>query len=150
MPHGEHMTTFENKTTINASPETVWKTLADVEGISNWAALITSSPVQGAPGLGAIRNCTLADGMEIKETFDTWEDQKAIGYNVAGLPVPLKSTWRIAAVDGGTEVSYHGALDSTDTDMGNAMRDKLSPMSQFLLAALKHNVETGDVLAPPS
>ena len=92
-------TEFETTTTIEASPDKVWETLGDLEGISNWAAIITDSPVTGANGVGAKRECTLFDGVVVKEEILGFDDGETLRYSIGGdLPVRnMVATWTLRA-----------------------------------------------------
>lgn len=143
-------TEYEAETTIEAGPDKVWETLGDLEGISNWAAIVTASPVKGH-GVGATRACTLFDGASIKEDILGYDKGKTLQYAVAGdLPVQnMIATWTLRGDGARTIVKYHGKFDAAP-DMAEPVKAKLAGFAAFLLAALKTNVETGDVLPPPA
>lgn len=145
-------TEFETHATVEASPETVWKTLSDLGGISQWAAIIAESPVVGDAGIGAVRNCTLGDGAKVQEEIIDWEENRLMRYTIGGdLPVTnMVSTWTLTPKGSGTVVSYHGRFEPPSPDMAVLLQGKLAGMAGFLVEALKTNVETGKVLAPPA
>ncbi len=145
-------TEFEANATIEASPETVWTTLSDLAGISQWAAIIAESPVVGKDGLGSVRNCTFPDGTQVQEEFIGWQENRLMRYTITGdLPVTnMVSTWSLEPKGDTTVVTYHGRFDAPSPDMAVPLQQKLGGMAGFLLEALKTNVETGQVLAPPA
>lgn len=136
---------------IDAPRETVWKRLADLGSIQGWAAPIADSECEGEPGLGAVRRCRFADGGEIEETITEWTEGEGLAYEIASEnPVfdGARSAWRVDEAGEGTRVTYEMDVHPPEEATEEA-RTELSQTAEFLVQALKTNVETGEVLQPP-
>lgn len=136
---------------VDAPRETVWKRLADLEGIEDWAAPIAEADCEGEPGPDAVRRCRFADGGEITERITDWADGEGLAYRIASEnPVfdGAESVWRLADEGQGTRVSYEMDVQPPE-EAADEAREELAGTARFLLEALKTNVETGQVLDPP-
>lgn len=143
--------TIEAKARIQAPREDVWSVLADIEGISKWAAPVTEAKVDGTPGKGATRHCTFADGGAIDERFTTWKEGELQRYEITGdMPTAsLISEWELTEDDGDTIVAYRATFEPTEGTPAEAVAEELGGTGEFLVQALKTYVETGKVLEPP-
>lgn len=143
--------TIETTIRIQAPREDVWRVLADIQGISTWAAPVTDATVDGEPGTGATRHCTFADGGAIDERFTAWEEGELQRYEITGdMPTrSLVSEWALDEEDGETTVAYRARFEPSKEAAAEAVAKELSGTGEFLLQALKTYVETGEVLEPP-
>lgn len=101
--------------TIGAPAEKVWKVIASVEGVNNWAPMITACRVEGS-GAGAKRFCTMGDGTKLDEVIDE-VDNEAMRFQyriTGGLPVQgFQGTILVKPVEGRkSEVTWYGAFES--------------------------------------
>lgn len=143
--------TVESNVRIQALREDVWSVLADIQGISKWAAPVTDAQVEGEPGEGATRHCTFADGGAIDERFITWKEGELQRYEITGdMPTTsLVSEWELTDEDDATLVTYRARFEPTEDVPAEAVAEELGGTGEFLLQALKTYVETGKVLEPP-
>ena len=78
------------KTKVNASPQQVWDTIKDFNGLPKFIAAIADSTMQGS-GVGAVRTLTLQEGgppiVERLESFD--EQARTLSYSIIKSPLPL-------------------------------------------------------------
>lgn len=136
---------------IDAPRDEVWKRLADLDGIQDWAAPITKAECEGEPGQGAVRRCEFADGGSIEEKITDWAEGEGLAYDIASenpLFDGARSAWHIDETETGTRVTYE--MDAKPPEeAANEAQHELAQTASFLLQALKTNVETGDVLQPP-
>ena len=120
---------------VNATPDSVWKTIGDPSAISSWHPAIASSPVDGD-----VRLCTLADGAQIHEKIlDVDADGRSYTYTITESPLPLtdyKSTIRVSEEGSGSVVEW-----STDFEPAGAPAEEvvglLTGVYQAGLAALR-------------
>ena len=139
---------FEERTVIDAPRAQVWKVLEDVDGVTAWFAPIVASTTTGS-GKGAQRALTFADGARTVEHFDVWEPSRSIAYHITGLePVAPTSTWTLLDAGEGTEVRYRMVLEGPP-EAAKGAQAQLQPLIRFILASLKHHVETGKRLEQP-
>ncbi len=143
--------TVESKVRIQASREDVWSVLADIQGISKWAAIIDEAQVEGAPGEGATRHCTFAGGGAIDERFTAWRENELQRYEITGdLPTSsLVSEWELSGEGNETIVTYRARFEAEAGTPTGAVAEQLGNTVEFLTQALKTYVETGTVLEPP-
>jgi uncharacterized protein YndB with AHSA1/START domain len=66
---------FEVRTEIDASPETVWKAVSEAEEIAKWLA----PEVRVAPGLGGSVTVSWGPGMEGTMKIEAWEPNRHLG-----------------------------------------------------------------------
>lgn len=136
---------------IEAPRDQVWKRLADLGSIQEWAAPIAQSECEGEPGPDAVRRCEFADGGAIEERITEWAEGEGLAYEIASEdPVfdGARSVWRVAGEGDATRVTY--AMDiEPPAEVAEQAEQELSQTAEFLLQALKTNVETGEVLQPP-
>jgi uncharacterized protein YndB with AHSA1/START domain len=140
---------IHDSVTIAAPREHVWKVLAEFEGMPRWFAPLTGTTVRGQVGKGAVRTLTFADGLVLVETVTSWTPPQGFTYTMAGLePAQPTSTWTLREEAGKTKVDYDMAIAGPPAAAKQTAAN-LTPVVGFLLASLKHHVETGGKLAPP-
>ena len=144
------MLKFENTACIEASRETVWNALADLEKVSWWAEPVLEAHCDNANGgVGALRVCKLKGNMEIRERWTAWEPGESFTYIGEGMPLVqfAKNTWSIHEQNGmilvksRAEFTFKGGLMGRllEIPMGLMMK-RMGPQA---LAGLKYWVENG-------
>lgn len=108
------MTTTVSRVSVGAPVEVVWQLLAGYADISRWAGNVDQSSLltAGAPGPGAVRRVQVGRAA-LRETVTVWEPDRALGYDIAGLPAIVtaaSNTWTLAADGAGTVVTLTGAV----------------------------------------
>jgi uncharacterized protein YndB with AHSA1/START domain len=69
---------------VNATPDSVWKTIGDPSAISGWHPAVASSSLDGDARL-----CTLADGAEIHEKIlEVDAGGRSYTYTITESPCP--------------------------------------------------------------
>ncbi len=145
------MLKMKNSACINASPETTWKFLADLENISSWSEAVLSSECKGErkKGIGAERTCRIGKGTVITERWISWREGESYTYEGFDLPLvkSAKNTWTVETANGKT-------LLTTESEVvlkGGIFGRVLEPIMLFIskkmgsdaLAAFKFLVENG-------
>ena len=75
---------------INAPSDKVWKKISNIAGLSEWVLDVKKTVYLSKikRGIGAIRNITFEDGIQIEEHVVAWENKKYFSYlAVNGLPL---------------------------------------------------------------
>ena len=108
------MTTTVSRVSVGAPVEVVWQLLAGYADICRWAGNVDQSSLltAGAPGPGAVRRVQVGRAA-LRETVTVWEPDRALGYDIAGLPAIVtaaSNTWTLAADGAGTVVTLTGAV----------------------------------------
>jgi uncharacterized protein YndB with AHSA1/START domain len=123
-------------TTVARPIESVWATLTDHEGMSNWGPGVTVTiDKPGSPepnGLGAVRRITtLGPGPVMTEEVVTFEAPNVFGYAArSGVPIPgYQGEVRLTAEGTGTRIDYTVSSTSSFPPVKLA----LAGMSQVLL-----------------
>jgi carbon monoxide dehydrogenase subunit G len=144
--------TVERSATIDASPDEVWKVLADFAAISGWAPNVDHSCLlsEQTEGVGTVRRIQTA-GMTVVETVETWTIGEAVGYRITGLPPVIKSvtnTWRLTASGDATAVVLTTEIDAGQRPPQKAIAKvvgrKLAAASDEMIAGLTTRLEQGD------
>jgi hypothetical protein len=104
------MTTIQHEIHAACPPERVWAALADLEAVQHYNPGVRSAAVEGEPrtGVGATRSCELLPKGRVVERVTHWEEQSAIGLEVAQSDWPIHfMRWvtRIEPSQGGTRIS---------------------------------------------
>lgn len=102
---------------LKASPEQVWKVLADNPGWTKWYQGVSSceDTSSSKPGLGSTRQIVI-DDLEVKEEFVGWEPNRLWAISVYETDKPVAHSWveRLeleANDDGGTTIRYNAGLE---------------------------------------
>lgn len=136
---------------IDAPPQVVWKQLAELEGITQWAPSIRRAHCGGAQsrGIGAERTCELVGGLTIRERWTAWDEGRSFTYEGSGLPFVKRAmnTWsvrpegdRSLLVSEALVELKGGALGRMFEPLFAALFRRMAPTS---LAAFKYLVEHG-------
>lgn len=120
--HGPTPKKIDETITIAASPDVVWKKLADFGAISTWHPDISTSQADKGNAVGSVRALSLKGG-KITESLDEY-DAAARSYsyrmdqeNVDALAVSSYSaTITVKPVGQGSEVSWSGRFYRGDTN----------------------------------
>ena len=110
-----------------ATPEQVWRWLADASSWSEWTRLTkTELEREGVPapdGVGAVRHFGRAGGSSREEVV-VFEPPHHLAYVLLrGLPISnYRSDVTLTARGGGTEIVWHSEFDSKYPGAGAAMR----------------------------
>ena len=146
------MATVERSATIDASPDEVWKVLADFAAISGWAPNVDHSCLlsEQTEGVGMVRRIQTA-GTTVVETVESWTLGEAVGYRITGLPPVIKSvtnTWRLTASGDATVVVLTTEIDAGQRPPQKAIAKmvarKLAAASDEVIAGLTTRLEHGD------
>ena len=79
------------ETTVNASPNTVWKMIGDFNHLDVWHPVVVDSVLVGdATGVGAVRVLTLGNGASITEKLIAHDDNaRSYSYAITESPLPV-------------------------------------------------------------
>lgn len=84
------MANVTKATTIEASPDTVWKTVRDFGSIDTYVTMFTDVVTDGT-GVGMKRTLTLQDGGQIVERLEHLDDEaRELRYSVVESPLPIE------------------------------------------------------------
>ncbi|MFZ5876086.1 MAG: SRPBCC family protein [Nitrospirota bacterium] len=89
---------------INASPDRVWKALADLEAVQHYNPSVSRARYisSNREGVGASRQCELKPKGVVKERVIAWEPNQAIALEL------YESPWPVAFMQWRTEVKPDG------------------------------------------
>ena len=136
---------------INASPETTWNVLADIENIYLWSEPVLSSKCKGTQksGVGTERVCEIGKNVVITERWIEWVD--GVSYTYEGFNLPLvksaKNTWSVKVEKRKTLLTSHYEIVLKGGIFGKLLEPLMLLISKKLgsdaLAAFKYLVENG-------
>lgn len=144
----------QTSTTIEAPPERVWATLADLGNISRWNPGIRSSHAtsEARSGEGATRHCDLPGGRYLDERATEWREGESFVIRIVDSNLPLKSSrvrFAIEPTGEGTRVIAEPEYELKGGSLGRLL-DRIVVRRLYvrgfrdLLAGLKYYVETGN------
>lgn len=121
--HGPTPQKVEEKVTIAAPPDAVWKLVSDFGQVAEWHPGVAKCSADGSNGAGATREITLKNGKAVTESIDELnEAEKQVAYrlgkeNLEALPVSFYSaTLRVKSAEGGgSDVEWVGRFYRGDT-----------------------------------
>ena len=89
---GGNMTILDNSIKIDASPETVWTVLANLELQEKYDPGEVRSQVisKERTGIGAIRQCDLKPRGWLRERVIEWKPNEALGFELTECTLPVK------------------------------------------------------------
>lgn len=104
------MNGFEERVYIDRAPTDVWRVLADLAGVADWAPFVTRSRLttNGDLGVGSRRVLRHHLGFTLHEAVTEWTEGTGFSYTVFGAPYPLEAfreTWRVEPTATGTTVT---------------------------------------------
>ncbi len=86
------MSTFTKTIDIDARPDAVWNTLADIGTIANWnAGLTASKKTNDNVGIGATRHCVISDTQSLDEEVVYFDPRQAITFRMTRSTMPFQS-----------------------------------------------------------
>ncbi|MFU8840632.1 MAG: SRPBCC family protein [Nitriliruptoraceae bacterium] len=128
------MATVRHHTTIDRSPDEVWKVVADAGAISTWFPIIETSELDGK-----VRHCTVQGGGQLEEEIVTSDDElRRFQYRIVGGDMPLDfhlATIDVLPVGEGSLVVY-----STEVEPAEAAGQMGAVLSAGL-DGLRHHLE---------
>ena len=140
-----------NTVCIEASMETVWKALSNLENVTLWAEPILEAHCSGVArrGVGAERICKLRGNMTIHEKWISWDEGNSFSYIGYGMPLikSAKNTWSIKSENGKTlltsdaEIEFKGGIFGKLLEFATATA--MRRMGPPTLAAFKYWAENG-------
>ena len=136
---------------IEASTDTVWALLANLENIHAWVEPIISSHCTGekSRGIGATRVCNLSGGISVTEEWTAWDEGRSFEYIASGMPLVKRATnrWVLHPHGNQTLVVSHAEITLKGGALAKllepAMRRAIKTMGPRSLAAFKYLVEHG-------
>ena len=134
----------------NATPEVVWRWLADAASWSSWTRLTrTRLERDGAPtpdGVGAIRDFGRTGGGSREEVV-VFDPPHHLGYVLlGGLPIAnYRADVTLTAEDGGTRISWHGEFDQKYPGTAGVMRALIRFVLTDIAKALARRAEQPDL-----
>jgi len=145
------MTTLHHQIKINASPEKVWKVLANLEDVQLYNPLVgkTIYISQNKEGVGAARHCDFKPKGFSKERVTDWMPNKMLGMEVVESSFPMKYTqWKthLTADGNGTLVSQDLEYEMKFGLFGDLMnsllmKNKYNAILQSIFDGLKKHIE---------
>ena len=86
------MSTFIERSTIDAPRHTVWAALADIGAISTWnPGLIGSHRTNDIEGIGGARHCDISAKHSLTEHVVEFEPTRAITFRITDSTLPFKT-----------------------------------------------------------
>jgi uncharacterized protein YndB with AHSA1/START domain len=86
------VSTFTERTRIDAPRHAVWATLADIGTIATWnPGLAGSHRINDVDGLGGTRHCDISTNHSLTEEVVTFEPPTAITFRIKGSTLPFKT-----------------------------------------------------------
>ena len=82
--------------------------------------------------------------MTLRETVETWEPGRRVGYRIEGLPaivVSATNTWSLAEADGGTEITLTGEIATRVPPAARLVASRVGKSNDELVADLVVHVE---------
>ncbi len=136
---------------IDASPETTWVFLTDLENISSWSEAVLSSECKGERkrGIGAERTCRLSKNTVITECWTSWEEGESYTYEGFDLPLvkSAQNTWSVKAENGKTLLTTESEIVLKGGIFGRLLEPLMLLISKKMgsdsLSAFKYLVENG-------
>ncbi len=134
---------------IDATVESTWKILSQIENIDLWSEPIETSFCSGdiSRGIGAERTCELKGNIAIHEKWIEWDEGKSFTY--LGFNIPLtksaKNTWSVISENGKTLLTSEVEIVLKGGIFGKLLEPLMHQMSKRMganaLAAFKYLVE---------
>jgi ligand-binding SRPBCC domain-containing protein len=120
------MTTIRHEIQANCPPARVWALLSDLTAVERYNPGVRAASVEGTPraGVGARRACVLLPKGRVVERVTQWEDQRALGLEVA------ESDWPILFMRWVTRLEADGPRTRITQDL--EYRVKFGPLGWLL------------------
>lgn len=157
LAHGPTPKKIDERIVVTASPDAVWKQLADFGAMSRWHPDVSESHADKGSEVGSVRTLVVKGGT-LTESLDEYDVvTRSYSYrldkeDLAALPVSSYSaTIAVKAAGQGSEVSWSGRFYRGDTnnEPPEHLNDEaaINAMNAFFkhgLAGLKNQVEAKD------
>lgn len=147
------MSTIRHEIAANCPPARVWALLADLQAVARYNPGVKAASIEGTQrtGVGACRACELSPRGRLVERVTHWEEQRAIGLEVA------ESDWPIHFMRWVTRLEPDGQATRITQDLeykvkfgpigwlldALVMKRKLTTTVDAVLAALVEQAERG-------
>ena len=144
---------------IDAPPDQVWRTLADLEAVEQYSPGVRSASYTSVEreGVGASRSCDFHGPGTVHERVVHWEEGERLAIQIEkGFPADdVMADFRLNAVEGGTRVEVHFSYEPRYGPIGSLMdrimmRAYAERAMQSLVKGLKRHTETGERQEPRS
>ncbi len=145
------MTVLENSVRIQASPETIWRVLGQLDALDQYDPGVRKSATLSGPasGVGASRQCDLAPGGWFRERVTEWQPHEALAFELVECTLPVRRLthrYTLAPAEGGTLVHQRMEYELKFGPLGWLMdawmvRRKWDAGIKGFLAGLKGHVE---------
>ena len=104
------MTVIRHDVEAKCSPDRVWALLSDLEAVQRYNPGVRAASIEGdrRTGVGAARVCELVPRGRVVERVTVWEDERAIGLEVAQSDWPIhfmRWTTRLEPRTGATRIT---------------------------------------------
>ncbi|MFK8023946.1 MAG: SRPBCC family protein [Ilumatobacter sp.] len=138
--------------TVNRPSTQVWSLVADFGAIAEWAPNVAHSSLttEQSTGIGAVRRVQVGRNALLEEVTE-WEPHAQLAYSIRGFPPVVRSainTWRLSAVDDGTEVSLTSNVDAGGRPpqqlVARIIGRVMAKASREMLGGLKDQLEGSD------
>jgi hypothetical protein len=95
------MTIIRHEVHADCPPERVWALLADLEAVERYNPGVRAARIEGSvrTGIGAKRVCALHPKGRVVERVTVWEDQRALGLEVAESDWPIHFMRWVTKID---------------------------------------------------
>jgi len=142
---------------IKASPEDVWRVLADFGGVHRFHPLVESADLlsESNGGLDTMRVCNFYDGTSIKERVVAWKDGEYMRIDLSEFSMPFKrATASLSITPVGTgsarvtfEMDYTPKFGPLGAIMNLLMmKPMIRRMLKSVLVGLDKHVSTGALI----
>ena len=116
------MIAVERTTTISATAETIWATLADFAAISAWASNVDHSclMLEQTEGVGMVRRIQTGRSTVVETVDAVGARRRRLSYRISGLPPVIKSltnTWNLVE-SGSAAAPITRVVLTTEIDAG--------------------------------
>jgi Polyketide cyclase / dehydrase and lipid transport len=138
---------------LSSSPDEVWKTISQIDGIHRFHPGVDRSPLcdgSKGSGVGAERVCQLYDGGELHERVVAVDDGKSLDVEVVGGTLPLESAVGrmelYPRADGGTDFTMTFDFRPAQGVPAAVLQTKLEEKLKLLLAGLDEHLVSGRII----
>jgi carbon monoxide dehydrogenase subunit G len=131
---------------IAASPQEIWKTLADFDKISRWAKDVShaSYTTEAHEGIGTTRRVH-AGGLTLLETVVVWDPPSTMAYTIQGLPKVVQhvtNSWHLAEEGSRTRVTLTTTIEASTRFGGSVAAAVLSRVLSHVAGQLLAGLTT--------
>lgn len=133
------MSTFTERTTIDAPRQNVWAALADIGTIATWnPGLIGSHRTNDLDGLGGARRCDISSKHSLNEHVVEFEPGTAITFRITDSTLPFKTA------DVAFTLADHAQQARTELTVSPTYTLEYGPLGRLLdTVAVRRNYRAG-------